>query len=80
MEVGWGLEEGTGFSGNEHSNYRIKSPLQKKGYCFDFQRTGACSRKNCKFMHINSDLLTLIIVEELLIPKELNRVNLNREI
>ena len=27
---------------------------EKKEYCFDFQRTGACSRKNCKFTHINS--------------------------
>ena len=54
MEVGWGSEEETGFSDNEHSKYRMMSPLRKKGYCFDFQRTGACSRKNCKFMHINS--------------------------
>ena len=54
MEVGWGSEEETGFSDNEHSNYRIKFPLRKKGYCFDFQRTGARNRKNCKFMHINS--------------------------
>ena len=29
---------------------------------------------------LSQDLLTLTIVEELLIPKELNRVNLNREI
>ena len=54
MEVGWGSEEETGFSDNEHSKYRMMSALRKKGYCFDFQRTGACSRKNCKFMHINS--------------------------
>ena len=53
MEAEWGSEEETGFSDNEHSNDRSKSPLRKKRYCFDFQRTGACSRKNCKFMHIN---------------------------
>ena len=62
MEVGWGSEEETGFSDNEHSNeHRIKSPLRKKGYCFDFQRTGHVAGKIVSFCILIQDFLTLII-------------------
>ena len=28
----------------------------RKGYCYQFQKTGACTKVNCKFMHVNSNL------------------------
>ena len=28
----------------------------RKGYCYQFQKTGACTKVKCKFMHVNSNL------------------------
>ena len=46
----WSPDNSNSTDGNVHEN--INRGVST-GYCFTFQRTGACTQKSCKFMHVH---------------------------
>ena len=46
----WSPDNSNSTDGNMHEN--INRGVST-GYCFTFQRTGACTQKSCKFMHVH---------------------------